>query len=78
MNLTEFAPNTDLKPAAGESNFDEVDSKLVDVEFSDQEASYAARRTAGYRKNDSDDTVGAFFKEMARYPLLKPEEEIEL
>ncbi len=26
----------------------------------------------------SDDTVGAFFKEMARYPLLKPDEEVEL
>ncbi|ACK71524.1 RNA polymerase, sigma 70 subunit, RpoD subfamily [Gloeothece citriformis PCC 7424] len=33
---------------------------------------------AGYSKTNSDDTVGAFFKEMARYPLLKPEEEIEL
>jgi RNA polymerase sigma factor (RpoD-like family) len=32
----------------------------------------------GYHKTGSDDTVGAFFKEMARYPLLKPEEEIEL
>ncbi|MCL1470041.1 RNA polymerase sigma factor, RpoD/SigA family [Argonema antarcticum A004/B2] len=27
---------------------------------------------------NSDDAVGAFFKEMARYPLLKPKEEIEL
>ncbi len=33
---------------------------------------------SGYSKNLSDDTVGAFFKEMSRYPLLKPEEEIEL
>ncbi len=32
----------------------------------------------GYRKTASDDAVGAFFKEMARYPLLKPGEEIEL
>nr|WP_242060465.1 RNA polymerase sigma factor, RpoD/SigA family [Aerosakkonema funiforme] len=27
---------------------------------------------------NSDDAVGAFFKEMARYPLLKPKEEVEL
>ncbi|HEY9659928.1 MAG TPA: sigma-70 factor domain-containing protein, partial [Allocoleopsis sp.] len=37
-----------------------------------------ASRTSGYRKTVSDDAVGAFFKEMARYPLLKPNEEIEL
>lgn len=32
----------------------------------------------GYSKTLTDDAVGAFFKEMARYPLLKPSEEIEL
>lgn len=32
----------------------------------------------GYNKTHSDDTIGAFFKEMARYPLLKGEEEVEL
>lgn len=31
-----------------------------------------------YKKINSDDAVGIFFKEMARYPLLKPEEELEL
>jgi RNA polymerase sigma factor (RpoD-like family) len=35
-------------------------------------------RTSGYQKTIADDAVGAFFKEMARYPLLKPNEEIEL
>jgi RNA polymerase sigma factor (RpoD-like family) len=35
-------------------------------------------RVSGYRKTVSDDAVGAFFKEMARYPLLKADEEIEL
>ena len=40
--------------------------------------SYEAEQTNGYTKSSSDDTIGAFFKEMARYPLLKPEEEIEL
>ncbi|GBF53627.1 cyanobacteria-specific RpoD-like sigma factor, type-1 [Microcystis sp. 0824] len=32
----------------------------------------------GYGKGSNEDTVGAFFKEMARYPLLNGEEEIEL
>ncbi len=32
----------------------------------------------GYDKGSNEDTVGAFFKEMARYPLLNAEEEIEL
>ncbi|NES95085.1 MAG: RpoD/SigA family RNA polymerase sigma factor [Desertifilum sp. SIO1I2] len=31
-----------------------------------------------YKSSGSDDTVGAFLKEMARYPLLTPEEEVEL
>ncbi len=35
-------------------------------------------RASGYRKTVTDDAVGAFFKEMARYPLLKPCEEVEL
>ncbi len=37
-----------------------------------------ASRASGYRKTVSDDAVGAFFKEMARYPLLRPDEEVEL
>ena len=38
----------------------------------------AARSSSEYRKTQFDDAVGAFFKEMARYPLLKAEEEVEL
>ncbi|MDF5707993.1 MAG: RpoD/SigA family RNA polymerase sigma factor [Nostoc sp. S4] len=38
----------------------------------------AAARASGYNKTEHDDAVGAFFKEMARYPLLKPDEEVEL
>lgn len=50
---------------------------LVEVEFSDlDEENKKRKRTRG--RTASEDTVGAFFKEMARYPLLKPEEEIEL
>ncbi len=35
-------------------------------------------QASGYSKTLGDDAVGAFFKEMARYPLLKGDEEIEL
>ncbi|MUG93937.1 RNA polymerase sigma factor, RpoD/SigA family [Scytonema sp. UIC 10036] len=38
----------------------------------------AAARPSGYNKTEYDDAVGAFFKEMARYPLLKADEEVEL
>ena len=38
----------------------------------------AAQRFPGYEKTASDDSVGSFFKEMARYPLLNPEEEVAL
>ncbi len=38
----------------------------------------AAAQPSEYRKTSSDDAVGSFFKEMARYPLLKPDEEVEL
>ncbi len=38
----------------------------------------ASGRSSGYSKTSADDAIGAFFKEMARYPLLKPNEEVEL
>ncbi|MDY6784334.1 MAG: RNA polymerase sigma factor, RpoD/SigA family [Cyanobacteriota bacterium] len=49
---------------------------LVDIEFSAQEMTPS--RPPSSSRGNIDDTVGAFFKEMARYPLLKPEEEVEL
>ncbi|MGJ5673629.1 MAG: RpoD/SigA family RNA polymerase sigma factor [Nostochopsis sp.] len=48
----------------------EIDERNVDE--------MAAARPSGYNKTEYDDAVGAFFKEMARYPLLKPDEEVEL
>jgi len=59
-------------------DFEEPELSRIEVEFSDTTDEYATGRSAGYSKSGSDDTVGAFFKEMARYPLLKPEEEVEL
>ncbi|MCU0570793.1 MAG: RpoD/SigA family RNA polymerase sigma factor [Oculatellaceae cyanobacterium Prado106] len=52
----------------------------ITVEFGSDEdiEDLLANRASGYRKTVSDDAVGAFFKEMARYPLLKPSEEVEL
>lgn len=49
------------------------DDEVV-VHFSDEREP----SSAAYNKSLSDDAVGAFFKEMARYPLLRADEEIEL
>ncbi|MGB3573401.1 MAG: RpoD/SigA family RNA polymerase sigma factor [Phormidesmis sp.] len=56
---------------------------LVD-DGDDEDAQYSVQysdkttKASRYRKASNDDAVGAFFKEMARYPLLQPTEEIEL
>ncbi|MEL6779125.1 MAG: RNA polymerase sigma factor, RpoD/SigA family [Cyanobacteria bacterium J06597_16] len=49
------------------------DDSQYEVQYSE-----GATASSRYRKSSNDDAVGAFFKEMARYPLLKPDEEIEL
>ena len=59
------------------------DSDELNGEFSSEDdAQYAVqfseKAAARYKKATNDDAVGAFFKEMARYPLLQPSEEIEL
>lgn len=50
----------------------------VVAEFSQDGEESASGYSSGYSKAVSDDAVGAFFKEMARYPLLKPDEEVDL
>ena len=60
---------------------EDVAAEMAEVEQSIDEAEVdqiATARSAGYSKTIADDAVGAFFKEMARYPLLKPDEEVEL
>lgn len=56
----------------------DTDIKLVEVEFSAENSEGKHRYSSEYRKTSADDNIGSFFKEMARYPLLKPEEELEL
>jgi len=69
--------SSELQAMFADSKTDESEPGVTigfDGDFDDLVSS----RTSGYRKTVSDDAVGAFFKEMARYPLLKPDEEIEL
>lgn len=68
------AGSTSDRPAVEVEQADIERSDLVEVEID----ALASSRSAGYSKTTLDDAVGAFFKEMARYPLLKPSEELEL
>jgi RNA polymerase primary sigma factor len=74
LNLTEDTEFSDHNHHEIEEN----EWHTVEVEFSESVQPLGTSRSLGYRKGGIDDTVGAFFKEMARYPLLKPEEEVEL
>ena len=56
----------------------ESDLKLVEVEFSNEEEEDKTRRLARKSKARLEDNIGAFFKEMARYPLLQSDEEVTL
>jgi RNA polymerase primary sigma factor len=44
----------------------------------DQAVELTGKAMSGYSRSGADDAIGAFFKDMARYPLLKADEEIEL
>jgi len=85
MNITELTQADTLKFTEDTDFFnnpnietEESDLNLLEGEFAEPKADLVVSRSSGYSKSSSDDTVGAFFKEMARYPLLKPEEEVEL
>ncbi len=85
MSIAELDPNKNSpsqvstnNPYEADGENLELDLKTVDIEFSSPESEQGSKRFSGYSKTDSDDTVGAFFKEMSRYPLLKPEEEVQL
>ncbi len=53
------------------------DLQLVEIGLTDSN-NLSVNRASDRRKAVSEDNIGAFFKEMARYPLLKSEEEVEL
>jgi RNA polymerase primary sigma factor len=44
----------------------------------DEAVALSGKAMSGYSRSGTDDAIGAFFKDMARYPLLKADEEIEL
>ncbi|MGH8002328.1 MAG: sigma-70 factor domain-containing protein, partial [Brasilonema sp.] len=88
MNLAELGTTETMGSAAdNEELFMTLDAVAEDeslvvvenIEAEDRDGDrMAAARPSGYNKTEYDDAVGAFFKEMARYPLLKPDEEVEL
>ncbi len=53
---------------------DEISTVIEDVAI----ATFSEKTRRGYQRTISDDAVGAFFKDMARYPLLQAAEEVEL
>jgi RNA polymerase primary sigma factor len=63
--------NLDYEPA-------DIDLKLVEVEFSSEDELGINSRSNKRTKASLEDNIGAFFKEMARYPLLQSEEEVTL
>jgi len=81
MKFTDLTP-TEFLNSQSNLGLDELEDShdlalnLVEVEFSEE--SDPKNSSSGYSKTKSDDTVGAFFKEMARYPLLTADEEVEL
>lgn len=74
FNEATFA-EVDQDAEPGAAQWDEDKEVLAKFSSSDELANIGF---TGYSKTLTDDAVGAFFKEMARYPLLKPDEEIEL
>jgi RNA polymerase nonessential primary-like sigma factor len=79
----ELKPDESLNPQEGLESLlapleetEASDGQLVEVDFSDNNDTQESQAERNSKNNE--DTVGAFFKEMARYPLLQPEEEIEL
>lgn len=86
MNVAELDQVNTLIPVVDTSDSNVVDIEepsldleaVVESEERDDKDELAAARPTGYRKTENDDAVGAFFKEMARYPLLKADEEVEL
>ncbi len=85
MTVTKIAQAKTIASDSNSSSFKEteidyknLDLKRVEVEFSEENIQAANNRKAVGRKTSLEDNVGAFFKEMARYPLLNTKEEVTL
>ncbi|WP_044105821.1 RNA polymerase sigma factor, RpoD/SigA family [cyanobacterium endosymbiont of Epithemia turgida] len=85
MNMTQMLQDHSLTAPLPQEvfepdNIDQVDTNFqaIEVEFSSLSNELSNQHSNEYRKAVSDDTIGTFFKEMSRYPLLGPEEEVEL
>ncbi|MGK7931637.1 MAG: RNA polymerase sigma factor, RpoD/SigA family [Microcystaceae cyanobacterium] len=73
------SPQASLSPSPSTKTKNEATvSQQIEVDYADMGGELGDATDSKYNKAVSDDTVGAFFKEMARYPLLQPDEEIEL
>jgi RNA polymerase primary sigma factor len=66
-----------IELAALEESTIPLDESDITVEL-DEAIELPGKVLTGYSRSGGDDAIGAFFKDMARYPLLKGDEEIEL
>jgi len=73
---TDLAVDISIEPS--EIDLAKHEAEVASTLSEEQGIELESYTLSGYHKMNSDDSVGAFFKEMARYPLLKPKEEVEL
>jgi RNA polymerase primary sigma factor len=71
--IIELAPLDDQHVSSTLQSTDRDDDDDVDKTIQ-----LSGKALSGYNRSGADDATGAFFKDMARYPLLKADEEIEL
>lgn len=69
---------TELEPVKTTSKKITVQHSKSDLEIDEEVNELPGNAVSGYSRSGADDAIGAFFKDMARYPLLKADEEIEL
>ena len=75
VNFSETESDSEAESIASSTTWEEDKEVLAKFSSADE---LSEMGLLGYSKSLTDDAVGAFFKEMARYPLLQPSEEIEL
>ncbi len=80
MSTTKTAERTNYNGSNRQSDYEpvDIDLKLVEVEFSPENEKGFELKASKRSKASLEDNIGAFFKEMARYPLLQSDEEVTL